>query len=504
MRRAVSAFSILIALALECFPAAADLIIFNANVRTLASAQPRAEAIAISGGEIVAVGSNKTILALADDATTRIDAKGKLVIPGFNDAHVHFAAVGNTFSSIKLNDLKTPKELTDRVAYFAKFLPKGRWILGSGWDNRSWLPNDPPTRVLLDSTSPDNPVFIYNWDATAVLTNAAAMKIAGIDGATIDPGGGTIVRDAKGEATGILRGSAVELVKRFVPQGHLKNWPEIIETATNYAASLGVTSVQDVHSDDLSDIYRDLARLGKLKTRIYDCIRLTEWKTLADRGVKAATGDAMVRTGCVKYFSEGDESEIPALERDIAAADKAGLQVAIHAIGSRANEIVLNAFEKTSKANGERDRRFRVEHASRVTGKDLPRFAKLKLIASMQPWLFYGENGSGTDDYERIFELGTSVAFGSDASITDFNPLLGIYAAVTSKNGISVDSAVRAYTAGSAFAEFQEKVKGTIEVGKLADIVILSEDIFSIDKSKIRNVRVESTIIGGKSVFQLN
>jgi predicted amidohydrolase YtcJ len=481
-----------------------DLVIVNANVRTMASAQPRAEAIAVSAGEIVAIGSSKTILALADAETKRIDAKGKLVLPGFNDAHVHFATIGNMFSSIKLADIRTPKELTERVARFAKFLPKERWILGSGWDNRSWVPNDPPTRALIDSASPDNPVFIYNWDAKAVLVNAAALKIAGIDASTKDPPGGTIFRDEKGEPTGVLRGTAIQFVGAKVPQNHTRNWPEILETASNYAASLGVTSVQDVHSDDLAEVYRGLAKHGKLKTRVYDCVPLSGWKKLADANVKAAAGDAMVRTGCVKFFAEDEADDIAQLERDIADADKGGLQVAIHAIGAKPNEIVLNAFEKASKANGERDRRFRIEHASRVSTSDLPRFAKLKVTASMQPWLFYGGNGAGTDDYNRIFGLGTSVAFGSDASITDFDPLLGIHAAVNSKHGISVEQAIRAYTLGSAYAEFQEKMKGTIEVGKLADLVLLSGNILSMNQARIRNAKVLATIVDGKLVYESN
>lgn len=479
-----------------------DLVIINANVRTMASAQPRAEAIAVSGGEIVAVGSTKTILALADADAKRIDAKGKLVLPGFNDAHVHFATIGNLFSSIKLADIRSPKEFTERVARFASFLPKGRWILGSGWDNRNWVPNDPPTRSLIDQVSPDNPVFIYNWDARAVLVNAAALKIAGIDSTTKDPAAGTIFRDDKGEPTGVLRGAAIQLVGSKVPSNHMRNWPEIIEAGSKYAATLGVTSVQDMHSDDLSVTYRELENHGKLKTRVYDCISLSQWKRLSSEKIKAADGDAMVRNGCVKFFAEGEDDDIAQLESDIAGADKAGLQVAIHAIGAKPVETVLTAFEKATKSNGERDRRFRVEHAARASVADFPRFAKLKAIASMQPWLFFGENGSGSDDYKKIFGLGTSVAFGSDASITDLDPILGIHAAVNSKNGVSVEQAVYAYTLGSAFAEFQEKAKGSIEVGKLADFVILSEDIFIIDRAKIRNARVETTILNGKVIYQ--
>jgi len=497
-------FVLLLAMPAQSFAAVAELIIINANVRTMAPAQPKAEAIAVLGGEIIAVGSTKSIRALAGEGTKTIDAGGRLVIPGFNDAHVHFAAIGNLFSSLDLRDVKTPKEFSERFAGYTRFLPKGRWILGSGWDNRSWVPNDPPTRTMIDDVTAENPVFVYNADATAAFANSRALEIAGIDKDTKDPFGGKIFRDAEREPTGVLRGSAIPLVGNRVPQNHMKNWSEVLETASNYAASLGVTSVQDVHSDDLDDNLRALLRQGKLKTRVYDCVTLSAWQKLAERGVKAATGNVSVRNGCVKFFAEDESESLAQLDRDVAGADKAGLQVAIHAIGERPNELVLNAFEKAAKTNVPRDRRFRVEHAHDSRPEDLPRFAKLKAIASMQPWLFFRENGSESDDYKKIFGLGTHVAFGSDASITDFNPMLNIYAAVTGNGAISVEQAVRAYTVGSAYAEFQEKRKGTIEVGKLADLVILSDDIFSIERSKIRSVRVETTIMGGKVVYQQN
>lgn len=496
-------FVLLLAAPAPCLAAAADLIIVNANVRTLVSSQPRAEAIAVSGGEIIAVGSTKAIKALADADTKVIDAGGKLVLPGFNDAHVHFAAIGNLFSSVKLADVRTPKEFAERIANVARFLPKGRWILGSGWDNRSWVPNDPPAKALVDAATPDNPVFVYNTDGKAVFVNSRALKLAGVSKETKDPAGGMIFRDASGEPTGVLRGTAIQIVGALVPTNYMKNLPEIVEAASNYAASLGVTSVQDMHSDDLGDVLRELNRQGKLKTRVYDCTTLSNWQKLATQKIKAATGDVMVRIGCMKHFAEDEDLDIPQLERDIAGADKAGLQVAIHAIGAKPNEIVLSAFEKAAKANGPRDRRFRVEHAHNAAPDALPRFAKLNAIASMQPWLFYGENGTGSDNYERIFDARVSVAFGSDASITDFNPLLGIHAAVNSKNGISVEQAVRAYTLGSAFAEFQEKAKGTIEVGKLADFVILSENIFDIDTRRIIGVKILKTVVGGRIVYDI-
>ncbi len=482
-------------------PAGAELVIINANVRTMASAQPRAEAVAVSGGEIVAVGSTKTIRALADENTKVIDAGGKLVLPGFNDAHVHFAAIGNIFSSVKLAEARTPAEFAQKIKDTVRFLPKGRWILGSGWDNRSWIPNDPPSRSLIDDLTPDNPVFVSNDDATAVLVNSKALELAGIDKSTKDPAGGRIFRDAAGEATGILRGAAIQIVDRVVPKDHMRNWPQVIETATNYAASLGVTSVQDTHSDDLFNLLLAMDAQEKLKTRVYDCANLADWRKFAAKGVKAGAGNPMVRNGCMKSFAEDDLESTAELESDVVGADKAKLQVAIHAIGEKPNEIALSIFEKVAKANGARDRRFRIEHARSTTETNRERFTRSNIIASMQPWLFFGENGSGGYDLKKIFEQKTLVAFGSDASMTDLDPLKGIYAAVTGKSSINVEQAVRAYTVGSAFAEFQEDVKGTLEVGKLADIVILSDDIFSIDRSKIRTVRVETTIVNGRVVY---
>ena len=484
--------------------AGADLIIINANVRTMASAQPRAEAIAVSGGEIVAVGSTKAIRALADENTKVIDAGGRLVIPGFNDAHVHFGAIGNIFSSAKLAESRTPADFVQRIKNTVRFLPKGRWILGSGWDNRLWVPNDPPSRSLIDDITPDNPVFVYNTEATAVLVNSKALDLAGIDKSTKDLPGGRIFRDATGEATGILRGAAMQLVERFVPKDHMRNWPQVIETATNYAASLGVTSVQDTHSDDLFNLLLALDAQGKLKTRVYDCANLADWRKFVAQGVRAGSGNPMVRRGCMKSFAEDEMETTSELESDVLGADKARLQVAIHAIGEKPNEIALNVFEKAATANGPRDRRFRIEHARNASETDRERFTRSNIIASMQPWLFFGENGSGSDVFKKIFERKTLVAFGSDASMTDLDPLKGIYAAVTGKNAINVEQAVRAYTHGSAFAEFQEEIKGTLDVGKLADIVILSDDIFSIDRSKILNARVETTIVGGKVVYQKN
>ena len=404
-----------------------------------------AEAFAVADNRITAVGTTKLIKTFIGPSTRVIDAGGRLALPGFNDAHVHFMAIGNSFSSIDLRDVKSSSEMTARIARYARFLPKGRWILGGHFNNVNW---ELPDRQAIDAITPDNPVFLYRSGATTAFANSLAFNRANLKDNAAD-----VDRIAAGEPTGIVRATALKKIVAAVPTNQISNWPEVAETATNYAASLGVTSVQDMHSDDSREIYRELQRQGKLKTRVYDCLPLRDWKKLRDSRL-AVTKDEMVTDGCLKSFSDGDEESKPALAREIMAADKAGLQIMIHAIGSLANKIVLDIFEQATKTNGHRDRRFRVEHAHNVAESDLLRFKQLKVIASMQPFLFEGSDGSR---YGTLLKQNAAVAFGSDASMVDLNPLFGIHAAVTSDEPISVYDAVRAYTVGSAYAEFKEK-----------------------------------------------
>ncbi len=490
----------------------ADLVIINAKIRTMDKENPQAEAAAVTGNKISAVGTNRKIRALIGAKTKTIDAGGKLVLPGFNDSHVHFMGIGNQFFSIDLREAKTPQEIVERIKYYVKFLPKGSWILGGGWNHENWMPNELPTKKLIDAATPDHPVFIYHSNARMVLTNSLALKMAGVNKNTKDVEGGLIVRDEQGEPTGILKDKAINLVKASAPKNAIKDKLAAAETASNYAASLGVTSVQDMQSDNNTDIFRELARQGRLKTRIYDCLSLSEWQKLAQAGVKRANGTAMLRNGCLKHFSEGDSDSTPNLLKDILAADKADLQVMIHAIGNEANNEVLTIFERATKENGAKDRRFRIEHAHNVRQEDLRRFSNSKIIASMQPYLFFGGVWNNSEPYRTLLDSGAALAFGSDASITDFNPLYGIYAAVNHRTSggksdisdqtISVGEAVRAYTVGSAFAEFQEDVKGTISVGKLADLVVLSDDIFTINPAEIKKTKVLTTIVDGKIVYE--
>jgi predicted amidohydrolase YtcJ len=459
---------------------AADLIITNANIRTLKSRDARARAAAVRDGRIIAVGADAAIGKFAGSNTEVIDAAGRLVLPGFNDAHVHLVGVGNMFSHLNVSTLNTRAAIIESIDRYSQLLPKGRWILGRGWRENSALP--PLSDV--DAVSPDNPLLIYSHDYTRALVNSAALSPVRLR-----------------SSTGVITGAELQAVSRRIPQNFTANLPEVIETAGNYAASLGVTSVQDVHSDDLFDVLNELDSRGLLKFRVYDCIGLGERHKAVKSGHRAAAGTPMVRRGCVKGSADGDDGEVEELTRDIAEADRAGLQVMVHAIGQRSNHNILTVFERVTEMNGRRDRRFRVEHAARMRAFDIDRFKRTNILASMQPYLFYSGT-SGADDYRSIFGAASAVAFGSDASMISLDPLLGIYAAANSgAKSIGVYEALRAYTIGSAYAEFQENEKGTIEAGKLADLVILSDDIIRIRPDRIKDARVVMTIVSGKVVY---
>lgn len=480
----------------------ADLVIINAKVHTADKKNPKAEAAAIVENKFIAVGSNREIRPLIGEDTKIINAKGKLVLPGFNDSHVHFMSIGNQFFTVDLSGVKSEKEIPEIIKEYVKFLAKGSWILGGRWKNENWTSKETPTKELIDEVTNEHPVFLYNSDADAVLVNSLALEKAGINKDTPDVVFGEIERYEDGEPTGILKGKAIGLVKKFVPLLATNNKLAVAETASNYAASFGVTSVQDVHSDNNVEVFRTLLGQGKLKTRIYDCTPLPKWTEMADSGIKRATGDGFVRTGCLKHFSDGDYAILPELTKQFIAADKADLQITIHAIGSRANDIILTAYENVIKANGKKDRRLMIEHAHTIRPEDIERFGRSNVIASMQPHLFWGG-----EPYQKLLKTNAVLAFGSDASITDLNPLYGIHAAVnrgSSDELLSVEQAVYAYTMGSAYAEFQEDVKGSITVGKFADMVILSDDIFTIPSEKIRNTKVLTTIVDGKVVYESN
>jgi predicted amidohydrolase YtcJ len=529
-----------------------DTIIVNATVHTMDQRQPTAQAIAILGNRIVAVGTDNEIKKLAGSKTRKIDARNQLVLPGFNDAHVHFMDGGYQLSSVDLRDANTPQEFADRIKAFADRLPSGRWIKGGYWDHERWPDANLPTKDLIDRATPNTPVFVSRLDGHMALANSFVLRLAGVSSQTPDPPGGLIVRDPKtGEPTGILKDSAMNFVYKVMPESTLEEKVAAAKAATAHAAKLGVTSVQDMSAGADVGIYQTLLDRGELKTRIYAVTSLTNWERLAGAGVRAHFGSDLLRIGGLKGFADGSLGSTTAffyepyldapntsglagdemfpegamLER-VRNADRAGLQVMIHAIGDRANDTILSIFEQVEKENGDRDRRFRIEHAQHLRPQDIPRFAREKVIASMQPYHAIDdgrwaekrigkERSKTTYAFRSLLDAGATLAFGTDWFVAPLDPMLTVYAAVTRRtfdgknpNGwipeqkISVEEAVRAYTVGSAKAEFMDDRKGTITVGKLADLVLLTRDIFSIDPIEIEKVKVALTIVDGRVVYE--
>src|SRR5437764_6219852 len=360
----------------------ADLIIINATLHTMDRKEPMAEAVAIYGNRIAAVGSTADIRKLAGNSTKVIDAKGQLVLPGFNDAHVHFMSGGFQLSSVDLRDANTPQEFAERIRDFAAKLPKGRWITGGDWDHERWPDAKLPTRELIDQFTPNTPVFVNRLDGHMALANSLALKLAGVTRDTKDPDGGVIVRDpATGLPTGVLKDAAQSFVWKVIPAASFEEKLAAARAATNHAASLGVTSVQDMSAGVDVGVYQTLLDRGELKTRVYAVWPLPSWDRLARTGVRAHFGSAMLRTGGLKGFADGslgsttalffdpyldapNTSGIPSdemfpegamLER-VRRADRAGLQVIIHAIGDRANDNILSIYERGEKEDGDRDR----------------------------------------------------------------------------------------------------------------------------------------------------
>jgi predicted amidohydrolase YtcJ len=530
---------------------AADIIITNAKIWTVDKAHPQAEAVAVLDERVIAVGTAADVDQWHGPQTKVLDAQGKLLLPGFNDSHVHFVDGGDHLSQVQLKDAASPKEFADRIAQRARTTPKGEWITGGDWDEQKWSPAELPTKDLVDPVTPEVPVWVNRYDGHESLANSVTLKLANITAKTQDPAGGQIIRDAQGNPTGVLRDSAQDLVTKVMPGMTHAHRMRAIKQAMDHAASMGVTSVQDMNPlyEDVK-AYAELQEKNQLTVRIYAAPMETDWKDQAKVGIRRAFGTPMLRLGAVKGYADGslgsetayffdaytddpkshgllseEMHPVSAMAARLKAADAAGLQLCIHAIGDKAISTVLDIFEQIEKANGKRDRRWRIEHSQHMAAKDFARYAKLGVIASVQPYHAiddgrWAEKRIGPDRIKRTYAFrtfldnGVRLSFGTDWSVAPLSPVWSIYAATTratldGKNPegwmpeqkLKVAEAVEAYTMGSAYAEFQEKDKGSITVGKLADFVVLSDDIFKIPLSSIKSVKVEATFLGGKLVY---
>jgi predicted amidohydrolase YtcJ len=523
----------------------ADLVIRDARVWTGNDAMPWAEAVASRGDRIIAIGSNADIDSLIGNATEVIAIAGSMLVPGFIDTHVHFISGGAGLASVQLRDAATPEEFAARIGAFAETIQPGDWIMYGDWDHEMWG-GELPRRDWIDEVTPDNPVWVARLDGHMALANSLALKQAGVDADTPDVDGGEIVRYDDGRPTGILKDNAMALVEAAIPDASMRQLDREAGAAMRHVAGNGVTSVHDMAGWQSLATYRRAHERGDMLTRIYSVVPLRDWERLRDEVTASGAGDEWLRIGGLKGFMDGslgshtaamlapftdaqDDSgflinELDDLREWITGADAAGLQIMVHAIGDSAIRDLLNLFLDAAEANGDRDRRFRMEHAQHIHPEDIERFAIQNVIASMQPYhaiddgrwaekVIGPERAQTTYAFRSLIDAGAKVAFGSDWSVAPATPLEGIYAAVTRQTldganpdgwvpaqKITVEQALHAYTTVAAYSSFDEDLKGTLKPGLLADFVLLDRDITQVAPESIRDTKVLRTIVGGRIV----
>ena len=521
----------------------------NGRIYTNDQASPWAEAILVRGEEILAVGDDDEVTGLADKGARVVDLERHFVMPGFNDAHVHIGGAGQDWLAVRLNGTQSVAELQKRLAAGVAQHKEGEWITGSGWDHTFWPEKKFPSRQQLDVVSPKNPVILTHISGHVAIANSLALQLSGVTKSTPNPSGGEIEKDEQGEPTGMLKeGAAMHLVESKIPSPTPEQRRRGIELALADLAKNGVTSAQDNSAWEDFLTYRGIKNDGKLT------VRITEWLPFAAQLEKleqmrrdGGTTDSWLRTGALKMVTDGalgsrtaamlapysddpSTSGIMTMEPEKLRAlaverDKAGFQLNFHAIGDRANRVALDAFEAAAKANGPRDRRDRIEHAQVVALSDIPRFARLQVIASMQPshetsdmrWAEQrvgSERAKGAYAWASMQKFGVRLAFGTDYDVEPISPFRGLYACVTRElpmggpqggwqpqEKISLADCIRAYTSGSAYGEFMEGKKGELKAGEFADFIVLSNDLTKVEPREYVNTKVLRTVVGGRAVY---
>jgi predicted amidohydrolase YtcJ len=534
----------------------ADLLLTDGKVWTVDKSHPEAEAVAVWRGRILAVGRTTDLKKLAGPHTRVIALHGRRVLPGFFDSHLHLLGSGLQLSRVSLKDAADEDEFGRRLRAFDRKLPRDRWLLGGDWDHDRTFEGRLPTAELLDRYVAGRPVFLRRYDGHMGVVNTRVLQLANITAQTPDPPGGVIVRKPGGrEPTGVLRDNAMGLVTGLVPATSEAEVAEAVRAALAEIRRNGITSVQDMDGSPaetgrrLFRHYQELARAGRLTARIDLRWPLARWAELAGLGVESGLGDDWVRVGGLKGFADGSLGSSTAkmfdpyinepgstgvfvtppgtLRELILAADRAGLSVAVHAIGDRANAELLDVFAEVARTNEPRDRRFRVEHAQHLRPEDYARFRELGVVASMQPYHAIDDGRwaegrigpkrcASSYAFRSLLDAGARLAFGSDWSVAPLSPLLGIDAAVNRRTldgrhpegwfpaqRIAVAEAVEAYTLGAAYAAFEERDRGSLEPGKLADLVVLSRDILAeAERDHVAEAEVLLTVVGGKVVYE--
>ncbi|MBD3287535.1 amidohydrolase family protein [candidate division KSB1 bacterium] len=525
-----------------------SLALLNGRIWTVDKEKPWANAIFIRGDKIAAVGSNSEIREQVTKETRVIDLDGAFAMPGFNDAHVDFYRGAVSLQSVKLGDAEDEQDFAARIRGYVQQIPPGEWVTEGNWNHENWESQRLPRKELIDPFTQSHPVIVCRMDEHISLANSLALELAGITEDTPNPAGGEIRKDPEtGEPTGILVDTAQELVLSVIPEPEPDNYEAIIKQGMRHAASLGITSIQDNTTGSTLRIFQKLLRKNELtlKVNAWRPVRLLQ--QMKDIGMQAAFGNDMIRLGVMKIFADGSmgagsalffdqytddpstsgiaiysEEELTAL---IVQIDRAGLQVSVHAIGDKANHWALNAFQKARENNPDiKNRRHRIEHAQVVTPEDLLRFRELDIVGSVQPshciddmkWAEkrIGERVKQAFLWDSFLKNKVQLAFGTDWPVAPLNPFVTLYAAVARRpiqgepesswfedEKLSLEHAIECYTLGSAYAEFAENVKGSLERGKYADIVVLSQNPFQIEPKKLLNTDVLYTIVNGKIIY---
>jgi len=529
------------------------------KIYTVTEKQPNAEAVIVEGNKIVFVGSETGALDFITSDTELIDLKGRMMLPGFIDSHLHMMSGG--FYSIGV-DLRTARSVSEFVIILKNYVAKhpGKWVTQGRWDNEKWDNNSLPTKDIIDNFSQDTPILIKRIDGHIALANSYALNLAGITKETPDPDGGLIVRNSStGEPNGLLKDLAIDLIDAAVSEPTEEDYSEAGLSALKDFRKNGITSIHDItynytgdKNKPLTDLetFQRLEKANKLTCRIYSIIPIDYYTNFTKISIQNNFGDDKIKIGSLKAYSDGalgsrtawfyepyiDDSTNYGIPYDVVIngslkkwaldADKNKLQICVHAIGARANGYILDLYKQIADENPVWDRRFRIEHAQHLRPEDIPRFNEIGVIASVQPYHCiddgtWAEERIGkqrikfTHPYKSFLDNDVVVAFGTDWPVAPLNPLFGIYAAVTRRTvddknpegwipeqKISVEEAIKCYTLNAAYASFDENRKGSIEVGKLADMVVLSDDILTIDPVKIKDVTVEMTIFDGEIIYQ--
>lgn len=542
----------LLAALIGCAVKKADLIFKNANIITMDEKNPRAQAIAIRGDKILAVGSNQQIERFRGRGTKVLDLEGKTIVPGLIDAHVHLISLGKSLSILNLEGTSSLDEVLEMVKEKVQRAKPAEWILGRGWDQNDWPIKEFPTRWDLDRVAPQNPVHLTRICGHMVWVNSRVLEMAGITKETKSPEGGKIIHDpSTGEPTGVFVDQAIDLVERIIPPPTYQQKKEYAKRAIRGCLRVGLTEVHDASVElEMVKIYKELLKEGNLPLRLYLMLRGPgkAVKAYLERGPEIGLGDRRLTIRAIKLFADGSlgsrgaallepYSDAPG-ERGLITMDpdtaceimvralERGFQVCTHAIGDSANRLVLNLIERALKGHPSRDHRFRIEHAQVIAPEDIPRFAKLGVIPSMQPAhctsdMYWAEDRLGPERvkgayaWRSLLDTGVRIPGGSDAPVESINPLWGIYAAVTRQDHkgwpqggwhpeqrVSREEALRMFTLDAAYGAFEEKIKGSLEKGKLADLTVLSKDIMRVPAPEILQTEVLMTVVGGKIVFE--